>query len=1168
MAGEPHNGIDGANAAAADVPASLLRVAKFGGDRPAARDWSLYLFFRILSAAELESSRERLLAAAGRKDQATLRSRETRNKAVQRPDLQPDAEPDPQMAPAPAFLAWLRVLCEKDGEALASEAQPLMTALDGARLPQLSRLGPVSLGAVLSALQSPDRFDPLRCQVMAWLRETAEGAGDQALLPLLAHEFLRQAAPSFASDGGLPVIRSEVEEDRRKAASESRDNTPITFAFTHAGLLAAGVDRVTVQSFPDVFKEGMAARAHRLGDTGPSAPENWDGALGLRSVHGFFTGGFQERGLALDETYWRRVRRDIRAFNAQPDEAADGLRRAISVLFGIVGIEILHIELGQDPQHWDKDKKAYVAPPHRVEHFGFRDGLSQPFVDMRLGDPQPGGGRPDRRGTWSPVAPGEIFLHEQDEDGEVHSLPVDPVLRKGSTFLVFRKLEQDVLGFRAFLKRQRRDREGQKALAAQMMGRWPNGSPLVRWPYSEGPAGEEASNNDFRYADQDPNGTRCPLSAHIRRANPRDIGGGDEVRRHRILRRGMSYGGPLLPEDDGHGGDAEQNDEPRGLLFIAANARIDLQFEVVQADWLNGGEFLGQVGLGRCPVSGANRGRVGDSFREAGAVAPIIGLPNFVTTRGGDYFFVPGIEALRQIGQGTLRARKDFELPFRGFSMGDAVTPSLFGKARLAHYARQFRSKKRDVVTAVLPGSNKRISFVGRHALAIEVLDNAPPAGQPTGTPVFSVAPYCEAARAITRGQDLLIGTESGPATSDARKRMATILDEAWRRLASYKEVADKGGLEAWLRDVVRHRLDAALRRTAGARRLDLVADLAVPAAYGVLTDIFGAPGPSHITELGMALPFSKQHIGDLPPDWLAAIRGEPTHSPDLTTMQVWNAVLVADLIGNIEARSELSVVARQAASEMLNHLDLLIHRARQQAQTPRGRHDLPPPRSLLGAFVELWEGAGAPAIKALYGSNPHPGQYYQDVSLILLEILGSTLAVIPLTFASVMHTLFELRIDLRFLIGQVGQANLKRIIYEAERLNPNLPVRMRRCTANWAVPDDDDRAEALGQIKAGDDVAVLISAANLDPEAFKNPFRFSLNKRQRPMENYLLFGVETSEHKSCWGRNRVALPVLEECILAAGRLSGLRRVAGASGEPQKLAGVTIGLAARFTGII
>ncbi len=265
---------------------------------------------------------------------------------------------------------------------------------------------------------------------------------------------------------------------------------------------------------------------------------------------------------------------------------------------------------------------------------------------MKLRAPPPGGGTPNQDGTWTPVAAGEIFLSEPDEDNQTHRLPINKKLRLGSTYLVFRKLEQDVSAFRTFLDRCcPGDRKAQDALAAQFVGRWQDGAPLVSSSAHANSAGQskDAALNDFRYAADDPLGKQCPLGAHIRRANPRDTGGRREARRHRILRRGISYGGPLLKEgvqDDG---------EKRGLLFVAANSRIDLQFEVIQGHWINGGEFLGQSGLGRCPLTANHSGATSDSFLKAGASAPITGLPRFVTTRGGDYFFVPGIEALREI---------------------------------------------------------------------------------------------------------------------------------------------------------------------------------------------------------------------------------------------------------------------------------------------------------------------------------------------------------------------------------------------------------------------------------------------------------------------------------------------------------------------------------------
>jgi deferrochelatase/peroxidase EfeB/cytochrome P450 len=867
-------------------------------------------------------------------------------------------------------------------------------------------------------------------------------------------------------------------------------------------------------------------------------------------VHGYFTGGFGTHGWPTAPAFWKQLRSEVRAFN----DAADGdkvqLRELIGLLFRPVGLEIVHIELGQDPHQHDDDQAALldgaVRQTPRTEHFGYRDNLSQPFVDLGLGDPLSGGGTASRRSSWTPVAPGEIFLDAPDEDGETHELPVHPVLRRGSTFVVFRKLEQDVQGFRAFLERQRpKDPQAQDALGAQFVGRWKNGAPLVTSPLHQPDVGADAEGilNDFRYAADDPDGRKCPLGAHIRRANPRDIGGRNDVRRHRILRRGISYGGPLLPENSA--GDGEK----RGMLFIAANARIDLQFEVIQADWLNGGEFLGQVGLDRCPLTGANAGTVADRFLEAGAAAPVTGLPRFVHTRGGDYFFLPGIDALKAIAAGETFAVAPEQLPYHGYSMGDAATPSLYGQSRLKLYGQTMLGTPKRIVRIATPGTGQMISFVGRHADVTRVLSD----DLVNGAVEFSVKAYHDAGQRITRGSDMLVGTdESGP-TCPARHRLRPILDLAWTSLAG--QFGPSGSIDAAVRNIAKMRIEAALRRTAHARRIDLVADVAAQASYGVITDLFGLPGPSWVTELGLALPFARQHVGDLPADWLAALKGDPTADPGLTTMQIWSAVLVVDLIGNLHNQKSLQALSRQAGSEMLTHIDARLAEV-------RGRPGAVP-RSLIEAFV-LNE--ALPEIRDLYKHAPAGDDwrslYYQDVSMILIEIVGSTLVVIPLTFASVMTSLLNMRIAPSALPRHDDEA-LAAVIYEAERLNPNLPVRMRHCEV------DTDWSKEAG-ITANDTVAALVGAANLDPRAFTDPTRFSLagagigEGPARKPENYLLFGVPGS-NKDCWGRNRVAMPVLQECLRACSRLTGLRRVAGAAGEPQKLAGVTIGLLARFT---
>lgn len=1164
---------DSAAATRANAQASLLRAPKTGGERSRTRNWTLFVFFRIMSEDELAATRERIFALrdTGESIPGEMGPEEKLRLDLAHPGVLNAALVDPEMeaVPAEAFRHWLKALVSKDpepmratlagfGEALQAgmtvaamadgEAEMLLPAGLAASPGTVHASATILLGLLRGFMTEAGYASLVESAEEGFKAIAAGEAADPVLPALLFYEFLRVGAPAFEPGKNLQAaIRGEADQ---KISADNPDRMPISFAFTHAGLQALRLDANTLASFPDAFKEGMAARARRLRDTGPSAPEYWEGELGLKSVHGYFTGGFGTHTYPTSVAFWKKLRADVRAFNDATDDAKEQLRELIGVLFRSVGLEIVHIELGQDPhQHADDqaallDAAARQTP--RTEHFGYRDNLSQPFVDLGLGDTLPGGGTASRLSSWTPVAPGEIFLDQPDEDGEEHALPVHPVLRCGSTFLVFRKLEQDVAGFRSYLGRQRPgDPEAQDALGAQMVGRWKNGASLVAAPWHQPHVDPDAEGmlNDFRYAADDPDGRRCPLGAHVRRSNPRDIGGRNDVRRHRILRRGISYGGPLLPENSA--GDGEK----RGMLFVAANARIDLQFEVIQADWINSGEFLGQAGLDRCPLTGANAGTTADRFFEAGATAPVTGVPRFVYTKGGDYFFLPGIKALKGIAQGETFAVPSDQLPYQGYSMGDAVTPSLYSESRVKTYARTVLATPKRAVRVATPGTGKVVSFVGRHDDVTRVLSNRV-AG---GTIEFSVRGYHEASQRITRGSDMLIGTDETGPTCPARHRLKPILDHAWNTLAHH--YSQTVGIDAALRDITKVRLDAALRRTAHARRIDLVADVATQAAYGIVTDLFGMPGPSWVTELGLALPFARQHVGDLPADWLAAFKGERTVDPGLTTMQVWTAVMVVDLIGNLQNQTTLHALSRQAGSEMLIHIDARLAEVRNRPAAAAG--------TLVGAFVA---NEALEAVQDLYKQVPVGEDwrklYYQDVSMILIEILGSTLAVIPLTFASVMTSLLNLRIALPALPRLDNEA-IEALIYEAERLNPNLPVRMRHCEA------DTDWSRALG-VSAGDSVAALVAAANMDPRKFPEPARFSLkgagigDAPARRIDDYLLFGVPGS-HKDCWGRNRVAMPVLQECIRACSRLTGLRRVAGRAGEPQKLAGVTIGLLARFT---
>src|SRR3984893_2119979 len=793
-----------------NVQAHILKASKFKIDgKRVPRNWSLFFFFRILPQAEFDAMMERMRGAE--KDDADAKRELWRdfaqnsyvNAGLVEQNLadKPETEPD---RPADAFLNWLKAIVSADKSGIKNTANSMLNFLPGfppnespaatnvdwtdpsTWSPEQFGLKSLDAGFLHSLVRIYTQPDDFAAHLQSLSKKVGVAVLDGPFgpLPVVAlYEILRQCAPAMmnpSADPGKPsagIVRGEEADDPEGI----QDSTPINITFTYPGLAALKMNRTTLTSFPDAFKQGMAARAERLHDTGPSAPDVWEGELGLPSVHGYFTGGFAlNEDNVPKESFWKAMRRDVEAFNDPVKNEGQMLRFGFRMLFRLFGLEILHIELGQYPYEVDKDGevKNPENPEHRLEHFGFRDGLSQPFVDMKLSDTLPGGGTPSRNHTWMPVAPGEIFLNLPDEDGETQSLPVNESLRLGATFLVFRKLEQYVIGFRAFLSRRLpKDQDAQNALAAHIVGRWRNGVPLVLSPNHERMVNEqtEAALNAFRYAADDPLGKKCPLGAHIRRANPRDIGGRDEVRRHRILRRGISYGGPLLKED------VLTDGERRGLLFIAANSRIEEQFEVIQASWINSGEFLGQAGLGRCPLTGDHSGAVSDSFLEAGASAPVTGLPRFVTTRGGDYFFAPGIGALREIANGDRFDPEKGEVPFAGFSMGDAKTPALFDIDRLRRYGQTvLANDDKAAIRVNLPFSaESSLCFIGRYLDVKRVLRNEESQCQP-GQPEFSVRHYNLAGRHITRGSDLVIGTDQFGQTRSARERLHTILGKAW----------------------------------------------------------------------------------------------------------------------------------------------------------------------------------------------------------------------------------------------------------------------------------------------------------------------------------------------------------------------------------------------------
>jgi Dyp-type peroxidase family len=386
--------------------------------------------------------------------------------------------------------------------------------------------------------------------------------------------------------------------------------TALHVAFTYSGLAAMEVPEVVLASFPHEFREGMAARAERLGDRGPSAPEHWEPGLGTGEAHALVTvyGVDQQR---LDEA-----------------------REALKGVGAAGAIKIVH------------EQRAAMLDLSR-DHFGFYDGIAQPAIAGSGVAPRPGDGQPDGRGGWRAVETGEFLHGYEDEDGRLPEAPAAPFDRNG-TFAVYRKLNMDVARFRRFAGEIEYP-GGPEQLAAKLVGRWRDGTPLVRSPDQPEPtlAADPTAINDFSYA-ADPDGLRCPIGAHIRRANPRDARGffdGRLSNRHRIIRRGRTYGEPLAP------GATEDDGVDRGLIFVCFNASIWRQFETIQALWIDDGDPFG-LGPDKDFLIGEPHGTQGKMTIQGSPPFFIKPQPRFVTMRGGEYLYRPSMSGLRWLAAG------------------------------------------------------------------------------------------------------------------------------------------------------------------------------------------------------------------------------------------------------------------------------------------------------------------------------------------------------------------------------------------------------------------------------------------------------------------------------------------------------------------------------------
>lgn len=449
-----------------------------------------------------------------------------------------------------------------------------------------------------------------------------------------------------------------------------KPNTTLNIGFTYAGLTALNLPLRSLKGFPVDFTMGMKARSGILGDTGISSPEHWDDIWKSEQVHAWVAiNGRDSDGIELE----------FNNFKGLVDQHPDG----VQILAGNRGPN------GSALNFQDASAVFENGRPTAKEHFGFTDGISNPYFAGCGNSPTriPGRGKLMRDGRWEALATGEFILGHVDEAKEYPIAPEPKLLSHNGTFMVYRKLHENVDTFNSYIDDLAKSFDGSRdLLLAKMAGRWPdNGAPLTlaatdaekacldarimdlerRIKQGEIKAMAEREEIHRQWVDftfnEDTSGSRCPIGSHIRRTNPRgsletEKGAfqrpGALVDRRRLMRRGLPYGGI----DETSSDQSEQ-----GIIFMSIGASIERQFEFVQQQWVNYANDF-KLGNDKDPVIGNHDGDITDKHiiqadTESDDNAPpffCAQMPRFVETRGGDYFFIPSISALRMIAENLI----------------------------------------------------------------------------------------------------------------------------------------------------------------------------------------------------------------------------------------------------------------------------------------------------------------------------------------------------------------------------------------------------------------------------------------------------------------------------------------------------------------------------------
>ena len=488
--------------------------------------------------------------------------------------------------------------------------------------------------------------------------------------PSAARRWLRALAPASLADG--------------------RVDEAYQIAFTAAGLRKLGVDEKIMAGFSPEFVEGMAGdknRSRRLGDIGENDPEKWKWGVGDREPHVL---------LMLLASDARRLEALV---DSMLEQALGAGLSKIDVLAtsDMKGLEPFgFVDGGSQPSFdWDRPRT-----PGTTADQNYTNLLA--LGELLLGYRNEYGLLTERPLLAADAKNAAILQRDGHSSGRGD-------LGLNGSYLVFRQLDQDVLHFWQWVASEAmRVGVTMEDFAESMVGRRLDGKPLADLTVGRSIPGvdaEDADTNGFLY-DTDPDGLSCPLGAHIRRANPRtgDAGGGRQgpldnllgmlgltvrhdraptsstlpwprnttvwpfarseddavasARFHRVLRRGREYGEKIVSD---RAIDPATQDPKAGIHFICLNANIARQFEFIQSAWIASAKFAALTGE-QDPLLGnrepfpttpfAAPPRCTNGFSRPGAPPDrrhSTGLPRFITVRGGAYFFLPSLTALRWI---------------------------------------------------------------------------------------------------------------------------------------------------------------------------------------------------------------------------------------------------------------------------------------------------------------------------------------------------------------------------------------------------------------------------------------------------------------------------------------------------------------------------------------